>query len=133
MTSRARSGRCRGCGSSVYGLSLDDFGTGYSSLSRLAALPIDLIKVPKPFIDQLREHDSDTRFADSILQLAASLGLATVAEGIEHASQVKTLRELGCEYGQGFFFSRPVPADKALGLVLSRSSVILGAERPAAA
>ena len=66
-------------------LSLDDFGTGYSSLSRLAALPIDLIKMPKPFIDQLREHDSDTRFADSILQLAASLGLATVAEGIEHA------------------------------------------------
>jgi diguanylate cyclase (GGDEF)-like protein len=111
-------------------LSLDDFGTGYSSLSRLAELPIDLIKVPKPFVDRLVGEDIDTRFADSILQLATSLGLASVAEGIEHESQMTTLRELGCHFAQGYYFSRPVPAHDALQLVLQRPAV--GAERPAA-
>jgi EAL domain-containing protein (putative c-di-GMP-specific phosphodiesterase class I) len=112
------------------GLSLDDFGTGYSSLSRLAELPIDLIKVPKPFVDRLAAQAADTRFADSILQLASSLGLATVAEGIEHEVQATILRELGCQYGQGFYFSRPMPASEALQLM--RQGVVAGAERPAA-
>jgi diguanylate cyclase (GGDEF)-like protein len=112
------------------GLSLDDFGTGYSSLSRLAELPIDLLKVPKPFVDRLAAPNADTRFADSILQLASSLGLATVAEGIEHEVQATILRELGCQYGQGFYFSRPMPATEALQLM--REGLVVGTERPAA-
>ena len=93
------------------GLTIDDFGTGYSSLSRLAEFPIESVKIPKPFVDKLVGDDADDAFVDAILRLGDSLGLAAVAEGIEHASQAKRLRQLGCRYGQGYLFGRPAPAE----------------------
>jgi diguanylate cyclase (GGDEF)-like protein len=98
-------------------LSIDDFGTGYSSLSRLAEFPIQMLKVPKPFVDRLVGDHADASFVDAILRLAGSLGLATVAEGIEHASQARRLRELGCSLGQGYLFSRPLPVAETVRLV----------------
>jgi diguanylate cyclase (GGDEF)-like protein len=109
-------------------LSIDDFGTGYSSLSRLAEFPIEMLKVPKPFVDRLVGDNADASFVDAILRLAGSLGLETVAEGIEHAAQARQLRDLGCSLGQGFLFSRPLPAVDALRLVANES--VDGGELP---
>ena len=78
-------------------LSIDDFGTGYSSLSRLAQFPIQLLKIPKTFVDPLAGDEADTSFIDAILRLADSLGIVTVAEGIEHAAQARRLRDVGCD------------------------------------
>jgi diguanylate cyclase (GGDEF)-like protein len=94
------------------GLTIDDFGTGYSSLSRLAEFPIESLKIPKPFVDKLVGVDADEAFVDAILRLAESLGLAAVAEGIEHPAQAERLRQLGCGLGQGYLFGRPMPADE---------------------
>jgi diguanylate cyclase (GGDEF)-like protein len=99
------------------GLTIDDFGTGYSSLSRLAEFPIESLKIPKPFVDQLVGEEVDEAFVDAILRLSDSLGLSAVAEGIEHAAQAERLRELGCRYGQGYFFGRPAPAEEVKRLL----------------
>jgi diguanylate cyclase (GGDEF)-like protein len=93
------------------GLSIDDFGTGYSSLSRLAEFPIESLKIPKPFVDRLVGEDMDEAFVDAILRLGDSLGLAAVAEGIEHPAQAERLRQMGCRFGQGYLFGRPAPAE----------------------
>ena len=99
-------------------VSIDDFGTGYSSLSRLAELPIDMLKIPKTFIDQLA--NDDTNVVDAILRLAGSLDLITVAEGIEHVAQAERVRELGCGLGQGYLFSRPIRAGDVVELLRAR-------------
>ena len=99
------------------GLTIDDFGTGYSSLSRLAEFPIESLKIPKPFVDKLVGEDADEAFVDAILRLGDSLGLAAVAEGIEHPAQAERLRELGCKLGQGYLFGRPSPAAEVERLV----------------
>jgi diguanylate cyclase (GGDEF)-like protein len=104
-------------------LSIDDFGTGYSSLSRLAELPIQSLKIPKPFVDKLVDEDHDEAFVDAILRLGESLGLATVAEGIEHPAQAARLRDMGCRLGQGYLYGRPVPAADAQHLLDERESV----------
>jgi len=91
-------------------LALDDFGTGHSSLSHLRTFPFDLLKIAKPFIDRLRYRPPDPTFVDAIVGLASSLGLETVAEGIEHASQADDVRGLRCTYGQGYHFARPLDA-----------------------
>ena len=113
-------------------LSIDDFGTGYSSLSRLAHFPIQLLKIPKTFVDPLAGDEADSSFIDAILRLADSLGITTVAEGIEHAAQARRLRDVGCELGQGYVFSRPLSADEAQQLLAAQSSFALPAhESPA--
>ena len=88
-------------------LALDDFGTGYSSLSHLRSLPIDWLKIGKPFVDGVDESGLDRPFVRMILELAADLSLGVVAEGIESPGQLGLLRELGCGYGQGFYLGRP--------------------------
>jgi EAL domain-containing protein (putative c-di-GMP-specific phosphodiesterase class I) len=98
-------------------LSIDDFGTGYSSLSRLAELPIESVKIPLPFVSRLVGDDQNETFVDAIIRLADSLGLATVAEGIEHPGAVHTLRRLGCSLGQGHLFSEPLSAAELLPLL----------------
>jgi diguanylate cyclase (GGDEF)-like protein len=113
-------------------LSIDDFGTGYSSLSRLAQFPIQLLKVPKTFVDPLAGDQADTGFIDAILRLADSLGIATVAEGIEHAAQTRRLREVGCHLGQGFVFSEPLTAEEAKRLLEEKSGFVLPADESAA-
>ncbi len=85
-------------------LALDDFGTGYSSLAVVHGFPLDLIKIDKLFI-----RSGDLSLAKAIVVLAESLGLTTVAEGIEFAAQIEALRSMGCTLGQGYAFSRPIP------------------------
>jgi EAL domain-containing protein (putative c-di-GMP-specific phosphodiesterase class I) len=91
-------------------IAIDDFGTGYSSLNYLRRFPVDTLKIAKPFVDQIGSDADQERLAEAILRLGATLGLDTVAEGIEDAGQAERLRRLRCRYGQGFFFSPPLPA-----------------------
>jgi EAL domain-containing protein (putative c-di-GMP-specific phosphodiesterase class I) len=89
-------------------LALDDFGTGYSSLSHLRSLPIDCLKIGKVFIDGVERGEFDRPFIRMVLELADSLNLRVVAEGIETDGQLGSLCELRCGYGQGFHLGRPV-------------------------
>ncbi len=89
---------------------LDDFGTGYSSLSYLKRFPMDTVKIDKSFIRDMGEDSNDRALVNAIIMMAKSLGLNVVAEGVEDKQQLILLREMGCGYGQGYYFSRPVPA-----------------------
>ena len=101
-------------------VALDDFGTGYSSLSYLHSLPLDILKVAKPFVDGLMGGGRESTFVVMILDLARALGLQVIAEGIESAEQVAVLRDLQTELGQGYYLGRPGPADRTrLGTVLA--------------
>jgi len=91
-------------------LAIDDFGTGYSSLNALRRLPIDMLKIAKSFVDGLGGDNEQEAFARAILKLGSNLDLCVVAEGIETSEQAAWLRELGCDLGQGFHFSRPLVA-----------------------
>ncbi len=91
-------------------IAVDDFGTGYSSLNYLRQFPVDALKIAKPFIDGLGTSSEQERLAAAILRISATLRLDAVAEGIEEQPQYDLLRKLKCEYGQGYLFSRPVPA-----------------------
>jgi diguanylate cyclase (GGDEF)-like protein len=90
-------------------IAIDDFGTGYSSLRYIRRFPADVLKIAKPFVDGLHD-ETDTALVRTIVALADSLGLRTVAEGIEDHRQLARLRELGCLLGQGYLFARPLPA-----------------------
>jgi diguanylate cyclase (GGDEF)-like protein len=96
-------------------LAVDDFGTGYSSLDYLRRLPIDILKIDKAFVDDL--DDGDCTLARAMIDLGASFNLKVVAEGIEHDSQRAQLLGLGCRFGQGYHFSRPLPADELEALL----------------
>ena len=88
-------------------ISLDDFGTGYSSLSYLHSLPLDSLKIAKPFVDGLVDRGRDASFIGVIVDLARKLELDVIAEGIETPAQLTALSELGVELGQGFLLGRP--------------------------
>ena len=95
-------------------VAVDDFGTGYSSLAYLSRLPVDTMKIPKQFIDEVtgeREHHS---LARAVIELGAALDLTVVAEGIEHPDQIEALRTFGCELGQGYYYGLPTDAHVAL-------------------
>lgn len=96
-------------------LSLDDFGTGYSSLTYLRGLPVRVLKLDKSFIDPIAADESQLRFISSIIDMAHVLQLAVVAEGVETEAQLAKLLRCGCDYIQGYVFSRPLPADEAIG------------------
>ena len=110
------------------GVAVDDFGTGYSSLAYLSKLPVDTMKIPKQFIDEVtgsREHHA---LARAVIELGSALDLKVIAEGIETPEQIAALRAFGCDLGQGFFYGMPSDADMALRRVeLLRSDL----ERPA--
>jgi diguanylate cyclase (GGDEF)-like protein len=91
-------------------IAIDDFGTGYSSLSYLRQMPVDVLKIDKSFIDDILRSDEQLALVEAILSLARTLKLAVVAEGIENPAHRLKLMQLGCPYGQGFLFSKPVPA-----------------------
>jgi diguanylate cyclase (GGDEF)-like protein len=93
-------------------LALDDFGTGHSSLARLDTLPLNILKIAKPFVDRLLDARPDTSFVDAFVRLAYSLDMECVAEGIEVEAQVPRLLDRGCGLGQGFFFAQPMAVDE---------------------
>jgi EAL domain-containing protein (putative c-di-GMP-specific phosphodiesterase class I) len=90
---------------------MDDFGTGYSSLHHLHSLPFDVLKIDRSFVTRMTAGDQALQIVRTIVELARVLGMDVVAEGIETMEQYTLLRQLGCRFGQGFLFSRPVPAD----------------------
>jgi diguanylate cyclase (GGDEF)-like protein len=98
-------------------LTIDDFGTGYSSLSYLKQLPFHLLKIDRSFVMNIPANHSDTQIATTILLMAQGLGLQVVAEGIETEQQYQFLNECGCEYGQGYLFSHPQPAERIPALL----------------
>jgi len=100
------------------GLAVDDFGTGYSSLSHLSALPIDRLKIDRSFVSALSAGSNETAVVRAIVLLGQSLGKAIVAEGIESESQFAQLREMGCTYGQGYHFGRPLSAEEAQSMLV---------------
>ena len=101
-------------------IALDDFGVGYSSLSYLTAFPFDEVKIDKSFIDRI-DRSETVAVLGSIVQLAKTLNLSIVAEGVETCEQVEKIRSLGITLGQGYFFSKPVPFSELLLQVLSES------------
>jgi EAL domain-containing protein (putative c-di-GMP-specific phosphodiesterase class I)/FixJ family two-component response regulator len=99
-------------------IQIDDFGTGYSSLSYLRHLPVDTIKIDRSFISHIDSSSSDESIVGAILALARGLGLRVVAEGVETLGQLQVLSRHGCEFAQGYYFSRPLPADDCRALLL---------------
>jgi diguanylate cyclase (GGDEF)-like protein/PAS domain S-box-containing protein len=102
-------------------LTIDDFGTGYSSLSYLHRFPVDIVKIDRAFVTELRADGTGSPVAAAIMQMAATLGIITAAEGVETEEQLAGLRVLGCDWAQGFLFSRPVPGDEITALLRSRA------------
>jgi diguanylate cyclase (GGDEF)-like protein len=98
-------------------LSIDDFGTGYSSLSYLHRFPIDTLKIDRSFVSSMENGSENGEIVRTVIALAKALNLNIIAEGIETIHQLHQLRILGCQYGQGFLFSRPVPAEEARALL----------------
>jgi EAL domain-containing protein (putative c-di-GMP-specific phosphodiesterase class I) len=92
-------------------VSLDDFGTGFSSLSYLHQYAIDLLKIDQRFVRNLRPGTKDLALCKAIITMAHELGLQVVAEGVETQEQFELLRSAGCDYGQGYLFARPLPAE----------------------
>ena len=92
-------------------IALDDFGTGYSSLSRLRTMPIDVLKIDRSFVSRVDEDPQAAKIVAAFIQLGQGLGMTTLAEGIETEGEWRFLTKQGCEFGQGFYFGRPVPAN----------------------
>jgi diguanylate cyclase (GGDEF)-like protein len=96
------------------GLMLDDFGTGYSSLSYLQLFPFDFVKIDRPFVNTSGSDQANTGMMQAMVQMASSLNLTAIAEIIETEAAARALQEMGCEYGQGYYFSEPIEAELAL-------------------
>jgi EAL domain-containing protein (putative c-di-GMP-specific phosphodiesterase class I) len=101
-------------------LSIDDFGTGYSSLAYLKSLPVGEIKIDKAFVRTMMDEPSDAMIVRSTVDLGHNLGLDVVAEGVEDEATWNALRNFGCDYAQGYWMSRPVPADEIVAFERER-------------
>jgi len=91
---------------------MDDFGSGYSSLNMLSSTPVDILKMDMKFVKRIEESETDYRLVRLIIDIAKYLNLSVVAEGVENEGQLKLLKDAGCDIIQGFYFSRPVPAEQ---------------------
>jgi EAL domain-containing protein (putative c-di-GMP-specific phosphodiesterase class I) len=98
-------------------LSLDDFGTGYSSLSYLKQLPIDTLKIDKSFIREIGPNANDNMLVETIIALGHSLGMVMIAEGVESEQHLQMLKQFGCDEIQGYWLSRPLPAEQCLAFI----------------
>jgi diguanylate cyclase (GGDEF)-like protein len=106
-------------------ISLDDFGTGYSSLSYIHQLPFDVIKIDRSFISHISEENTEHPIISIIVSLAKTLDIQLVAEGIETQQQLTVLKNMGCDFGQGFLLSRPIPPEKTTAIVKSPSMTFI--------
>jgi EAL domain-containing protein (putative c-di-GMP-specific phosphodiesterase class I) len=97
-------------------IAMDDFGTGYSSLSYLRSFPFDKIKIDRTFVSELSGTNDCATIIRAVAGLGTDLGMETTAEGVESEAQFMAVRDHGCKHVQGFFFSRPLPADQLRGL-----------------
>ena len=104
------------------GICIDDFGIGYSSLSRLQQLPIDVLKIDRSFVQNIGARGENTEIVRTIVDLANSLGMDVVAEGVETIDQLEGLRALGCQYVQGFYFAKPMSAKETLLFIQSANA-----------
>ena len=102
------------------GLEIDDFGTGYSSLSYLNRLPFDTVKIDQSFVKDLRRNGESADLVRTILDLARSMNMNVVAEGVETNEQLEVLSALGCGYGQGYYFSKPIDKESTQSLISER-------------
>ena len=93
-------------------ISIDDFGTGYSSLSYLHRLPFDTLKIDRSFVIRVNKENKDTEILETIISLTKNLKKQVIAEGIETEDQLSILMDPGCDYGQGYLFSHPLPVTK---------------------
>jgi len=105
-------------------VSIDDFGTGYCSLSYLHTFPLDVLKVDQSFVSRMGENGTNAEIVRTIVALAHNLGLKVVAEGVETAEDVERLSALGCEYGQGYYFAKPLPAEAATQLLSTKAGLV---------
>jgi EAL domain-containing protein (putative c-di-GMP-specific phosphodiesterase class I) len=92
-------------------LAIDDFGTGYSSVSYVRNFALDALKIDQSFVRAMSSCLEDTAIVKAVIHMAHALSLDTVAEGVETPDQLRVLKELGCDYAQGYLFSRPQPPD----------------------
>ncbi len=92
---------------------LDDFGTGYSSLSYLQLFPFDYVKIDRPFVDRAGSDRANSAIAAAIVQMAASLGLKSIAEIVETQAAAQDLQRMGCDFAQGYLYCEPVEAEQA--------------------
>jgi EAL domain-containing protein (putative c-di-GMP-specific phosphodiesterase class I) len=106
-------------------LILDDFGTGYSSLNYLQLFPLDYVKIDRPFVSRTGSEHASSGMVAAILQMVPSLGLTAIAEIIETEAAAQALRQMGCEYGQGYFFSKPVVAEIAVQFLRDQPFAVL--------
>ncbi len=112
-------------------LAIDDFGTGYSSFSHLHRFPIDTLKIDRAFVSRMDTSRESSEIVRTILSLAHNLKMSVVAEGVETLAQIKQLRNLGCEYGQGYFLHRPMPAAEAGNLIAEEMQAVASVRKAA--
>jgi Amt family ammonium transporter len=105
-------------------ISLDDFGTGYSSLSYLKTMPLDELKLDRSFVTDIGTAGRDRALVASVVQLARTLDIAVVAEGVETQAQAEVLNTMGCRIHQGFLYGRPLPAASFASLLASDSHAL---------
>ncbi len=104
-------------------VAIDDFGTGYSSLAYLEQFPIDYVKIDRRFVEQIEESDRSRSLVESMSRMVHSLGLTAVAEGVETLEQAQTLRAMGFELAQGYYFARPIAADELIDAIANDPAV----------
>ncbi len=115
-------------------LAMDDFGKGYSSLASLQRFPFDDLKIDRAFVDGLGEDDQDEAIVQLVIDLAHALGMTAIAEGVETPEQLGRLRDMRCEQGQGYYFSKPLTGEAAATLLANSPQWLFNhyrlAERP---
>ena len=105
-------------------LSIDDFGTGYSSLSYMHSFPVSSLKIDRSFVQRLDGNPENLGLIPAIISIAKTMGMSAIAEGIETTQQLNQLKTLGCDFGQGYLFSKPVEAQTATGRYANTSDYV---------